>query len=81
MPCGAQLIEAVAAHLSPDEGNLVGDLLYKSGRTVTMRAIRYAITELIKTGRARRDGRNGPVYAVIKPPEIWEQDGVICEVG
>ena len=64
MPCGAQLIEAVASHLSPDEGSSVYHLLLKSGRTVTMRAIRYAITELIRSGRARRDGRNGPVYAV-----------------
>ena len=64
MPCGHQLIEAVAANLSTEEGFLVGDLLHKSGRSVTMRAIRYAITELIKSGRARRDKRNGPIYAV-----------------
>lgn len=28
------------------------------------RAIRYAISELIKQGRAKRKGNQGPVYAV-----------------
>jgi len=64
MPCGPQLIEAVASHLSPSEGHLAGDLLHKVGRPITMRTIRYAITALVKEGRARRVGRNGPIYAV-----------------
>ncbi len=67
MPCGAQLIEAVASNLSLDDGYIPEDFLgmvAKSGHMVSIRAIRYAITELIKSGRARRDGRNGPVYAV-----------------
>lgn len=29
------------------------------------RAIRYAIAELIKSGRAKRKGQSGPVYAVV----------------
>jgi hypothetical protein len=33
----------------------------------TNRAIRYAIAELIKSGRARRQGNKyGPVYAVVQ---------------
>lgn len=33
---------------------------------VTRRAIRYALAELIKQGRAKRKGQQGPVYAVTK---------------
>jgi hypothetical protein len=68
MPCGVQLIEAVESHLQLTPGGLTVEALqnvvWETYRRVTMRAIRYAITELIRSGRARRDGRNGPVYAV-----------------
>ena len=68
MPCGAQLIEAVAAQLGPGGGMFPHDIAvglhYHLDLRPTSRAIRYAITELIRSGRARRDGRNGPVYAV-----------------
>ena len=64
MPCGPQLIEAVASMLSTDDGMEPNSILFALNASCSLRAIRYAITELIKTGRARRDGRNGPVYAV-----------------
>ncbi len=65
MPCGAQLIEAVALILNPVDGYSPNQIQEAHGfPTPSLRAIRYAITELIKSGRARRDGRNGPVYAV-----------------
>ena len=63
MPCGQQLIEAVAGCLREDTGTSP-EHLHVYNNKVTMRAIRYAITELIKSGRARRDKRNGPIYAV-----------------
>ncbi len=42
----------------------VDDIHYRI--ETSTRAIRYAITELIKSGRARRDGKYGPVYAVVR---------------
>lgn len=77
MPCGPHLIEAVARIL--DEGpKMPADIQaavqpYRFGngaarggdrKPPTTRSIRYAITELIKQGRAKRKGQQGPVYAV-----------------
>ncbi len=77
MPCGPHLIEAVARIL--DEGpkmpgeiqaavgvHMFGHGKPRNGRTQppTTRSIRYAIAELIKQGRAKRKGQQGPVYAV-----------------
>ena len=64
MPCGAQLIEAVAACLPTDGASPseIQDILGSS--MASKRAIRYAITALVRAGRARRDSRYGPVYAV-----------------
>ena len=67
MPCGPQLIEAVAKCLSADSGATAwaihADLEPVLGK-ITTRSIRYAIAELIKQGRAKRKGQQGPVYAV-----------------
>ncbi len=63
MPCGLQLIEAVAGSLS----ETVGKTSTQVSRDVvgtSQRCIRYAIAELIKQGRAKRKGQQGPVYAV-----------------
>lgn len=63
MPCGPALINAVAGVLTDKpvtplqiQGLLPGHY--------TTRAIRYAIRELIESGRAKRKGEQGPVYAV-----------------
>lgn len=68
MPCGPQLIEAVASQLGIGGGMFPHDIAVGMHNHMdlrpTPRAIRYAITELIKQGRARRDGTQGPVYAV-----------------
>lgn len=65
MPCGPDLIEAVAACLQPDDGLFPSEILAMLNKVdVTPRAVRYAIAELIKSGRARRNGQQGPVYAV-----------------
>jgi len=66
MPAGHRLIEAVAACL-PSDGATSGQIQDIIGSSrASRRAIRYAITELIKSGRAKRKGQNGPVYAVGK---------------
>lgn len=68
MPCGPQLIEAVASQLGTGGGMFIHDI--SEGLRIhldlhpTRRAIRYAISELIKQGRAKRMGQQGPVYAV-----------------
>lgn len=66
MPCGPQLIEAVAACLPIDGATSteIQDILGSS--QASRRAIRYAISELIKQGRAKRKGQQGPVYAVMR---------------
>ena len=68
MPCGTQLIEAVAKRLQhvPSDGVTPRELKMLLGIRASTRAIRYAITELIKQGRAKRTGRgrNTAVYAV-----------------
>lgn len=68
MPCGPALIEAVASQLEADSGYFPDDLkmfvMLSTGKHSSLRAIRYAISELIKSGRAKRKGRQGPVYAV-----------------
>lgn len=74
MPCGPLLIEAVAAQLHVQNGKKPNEIRYDihcaefpSRPHLSLRAIRYAITELIKTGRARRQGNKyGPVYAVVQ---------------
>lgn len=65
MPAGPDLIEAVAGVLihAPDAMTPVMIQQKMSGNT-TKRAIRYAIAELVKTGRAQRKGTQGPVTAV-----------------
>lgn len=74
MPCGPQLIEAVAAVIF-DKGSGIPRTIQTalmmqdyglpiSSQPITTRAIRYAISELIKQGRAKRKGQQGPVYAV-----------------
>ena len=68
MPCGPQLIEAVASQLGTGGGMFVRDI--REGLRIhldinpTDRSIRYAIAALIKYGRAKRKGQQGPVYAV-----------------
>lgn len=78
MACGPQLIEAVAVQLNLHNGRILRDIqktmwaglkenrpsILQGDKPPTLRAIRYAIAELIRAGRARRDGIAGPVYAV-----------------
>jgi predicted HTH transcriptional regulator len=63
MPCGQQLIEAVADVLAkPDQTAYTpNEIRLGLGGLITTRAIRYAIAELIKQGRAKRKGQQGPV--------------------
>lgn len=63
MPCGPQLIEAVASVLNA-EGRSPRHIQGKLAGHYSLRAIRYAIVELIKAGRAKRKGQQGPVCAV-----------------
>ena len=68
MPAGPNLIEAVASQLGTGGGMFPNDI--REGLRIhldmqpSFRAIRYAIAELVKSGRARRDSTQGPVYAV-----------------
>jgi hypothetical protein len=66
MPCGPQLIEAVASQLHADDGKRPSDIMLEllNIYPTSGRSIRYAIAELIKQGRAKRKGQQGPVYAV-----------------
>jgi len=72
MPAGPQLIEAVAKCLA-EHGFAQEIALFPSEiraqitMDATNRAIRYAITALIKDGRAKRRGPSGPAYAVCDP--------------
>lgn len=69
MPCGPHLIEAVAAQLHVQNGLTPVTIqraikAHPKSNEPSRRAIRYAIAELIKQGRAKRKGQQGPVYAV-----------------
>lgn len=65
MPCGPQLIESVIQILkSSDRGWTPAQLRAQINVKPSLRAIRYAIQELIKDGRVARHGEYGPVYAV-----------------
>ncbi len=67
MPCGPSLIEAVASQLHVQNGIRPVNLQGGISPPPSLRAIRYAIAELVKTGRARRQGNKyGPVYAVVR---------------
>lgn len=63
MPAGHRLIEAVASQLGTGGGMFPNDI--REGLRIhldiqpTGRAIRYAIAELVKSGRAKRKGRMG----------------------
>lgn len=65
MAAGPDLIEAVAGVLihAPD-AMTPGKIQKLMESNTTKRAIRYAIAELIKSGRAQRKGTQGPVTAV-----------------
>lgn len=65
MPCGPQLIEAVASVLHVTNGHTPTTIYEQLTMQASNRAIRYAIAELIKQGRAKRKGQQGPVYAVV----------------
>jgi hypothetical protein len=67
MPCGPKLIEAVEEMLSTKMSSAPEQIrcdLEEDGKFVTTRSIRYAIAALIKQGRAKRKGQQGPVYAM-----------------
>lgn len=68
MPVGHVVIEAVAAHLALTPSGMtptsLQNAIWETHGKFSTRAIRYAIAELIKSGRATRKGRQGPVYAV-----------------
>jgi predicted HTH transcriptional regulator len=66
MPAGPTLIKCVSLVLNgePKTPNTIRSELFAGGVECTTRAIRYAIAELIKSGRAKRKGQSGPVYAV-----------------
>ena len=77
MPCGPQLIEEVSSHLSEMDGtkpiNIRDAIGIWDGKFLTIRVIRYAISELIKQGRARRQGagRQTRIYAVKNEPAAY----------
>lgn len=68
MPCGPHLIEAVAAQLHVQNGIIPSEIQRRleliKWDEISRRAIRYALAELIKQGRAKRKGQHGPVYAI-----------------
>lgn len=65
MPAGPDLIEAVAGVLIHASDAMTPVMIQqKMASNTTKRAIRYAIAELVKTGRAQRKGTQGPVTAV-----------------
>lgn len=64
MPVGRELVNAVASvltdtpkHVAAIRGHLIGN--YSS------RAVRYALAELVKTGRAKKKGRIGHYIAYV----------------
>jgi hypothetical protein len=70
MPAGPQLIEAVAKCLAThafaaNYALFPSEIRAQIAMDATNRAIRYAITALIKDGRAKRRGPSGPAYAVV----------------
>lgn len=75
---GSHLIEAVADHLHIHNGVTPKDLQKVIRMNATTRAIRYAVAELIRTGRAKRKGQQGPVFAV-KSAAHSEEDAVAFE--
>lgn len=56
MPAGAKLIAQVAGLLSPNTGKRTAEICAGITLGASPRAIRYAITELEKTGKAIRKG-------------------------
>lgn len=66
MPCGPQLIEDVASVLRSDWGKTPCIIQQHLSAAYSRRAIRYALAALIKSGRAKRKGEQGPVFAVLK---------------
>lgn len=64
MPCGPQLIEDVASVLHVQNGKTPALIQKHLPAAYTRRAIRYALAALIKSGRAKRRGEQGPVFAV-----------------
>lgn len=69
MPAGPQLIEAVAQCLAVNAGEAKmalhpSEIQVLLDSSPTKRAIRYALTALVKDGRAKRRGPAGPAYAV-----------------
>jgi hypothetical protein len=72
MPCGPQLIDEVEKWLLY-QGCTPKELQSMIGRKVTTRSIRYAIAALIKQGRAKRKGQQGPVYAMRSVGQQKEQ--------
>ena len=63
MPCGPALINAVASVLD-DKGCTPAIIQKRLSGYHSLRAIRYAVAELIEQGRAKRKGQQGPVVAV-----------------
>lgn len=55
MPVGFRVIEQVASLLSETEARQASEIIAAIGNR-TPRAVRYALTSLIKAGRARRQG-------------------------
>ena len=62
---GSDLVNAVASVLT-DTPATAKELRNRLVGTYTTRAVRYAITELIETGRAKRLYNRGPVVAMNK---------------
>jgi hypothetical protein len=57
MPAGKDLMTRVASYLHPDNGKTVAQIRDILTVGCTPRAVRYAVTELLKDGRATRKGR------------------------
>jgi hypothetical protein len=70
MACGPKLIDAVGKIINPTVGLTTDEIVVLlDGSTPihpipSKRAIRYAISHLVKQGRAKRDRPLGPVFAV-----------------
>lgn len=57
MPAGPDLMMRVSSHLLPDQGKSAAQIHKVLTVGCTPRAVRYAVSELLKDGRARRAGR------------------------
>lgn len=73
--CSPSLINAVAAVMTKEPSTAL-QLRNRLVGTYTTRAVRYAVTELIKQGRAKRIYERGPIVAIDVGFDLLNSEGV-----